>query len=186
MIYGHYAAKCVALISRLGIDDEALLDFVMGKVSGEPGRLQYIINSVLPLENSLTGGDGDYLNHVMGKSPFLRRSGGGTMTIEQKDAPGAFISVIRFEFFSDFIQDENPPLIAKIADALKAEWENVEVWDDPTSLAGKKSKEAAQKKSTEEGTKRRQSEEWRAKGLCTACGGQLGFLKKCKSCGAKN
>jgi hypothetical protein len=33
---------------------------------------------------------------------------------------------------------------------------------------------------------RRQSESWRSQGLCVHCGGQLGFFKKCKTCGEKN
>ena len=49
-----------------------------------------------------------------------------------------------------------------------------------------KTVEELQKEDEEEERKRKQSDAWRAQGLCSYCGGQLGMFKKCKSCGRKN
>lgn len=46
--------------------------------------------------------------------------------------------------------------------------------------------EEKKRRETAEKQRRKQSERWQSQGLCRNCGGQLGFFKKCKSCGVKN
>jgi hypothetical protein len=53
-------------------------------------------------------------------------------------------------------------------------------------LTGKSVEELKKEDQEAAENKRIQSEEWANKGLCRYCGGQLGFMRKCKSCGTKN
>jgi len=46
--------------------------------------------------------------------------------------------------------------------------------------------EEEQRRKEEEQRRIEQSKQWEKQGLCRYCGGTLGFLKKCKSCGKKN
>ena len=58
-----------------------------------------------------------------------------------------------------------------------------------SKLTGKTLEQLRQEDKIEEekaAAKAAQAAEWKMKGLCTNCGGQLGMFKKCKSCGTKN
>jgi hypothetical protein len=77
--------------------------------------------------------------------------------------------------------------IAKQAMVITYFWQDFHPKDiQLRSYKANKTVEKLKQEDEEAERKHKQSEAWRAQGLCRYCGGQLGMFKKCKSCGSKN
>jgi heme-degrading monooxygenase HmoA len=100
--------------------------------------------------------------------------------------------------YNQLIKDKNKAITENQYQNLFMQFKNMDGYKDSKKLAKEceneaiykrelqLKKEMQQKQESEEQSKRQQSKEWRLKGLCGYCGGQLGFGRKCKSCKHKN
>ena len=108
------------------------------------------------------------------------RLGGGYITIGlalgESAKPYFGVIPLRFAVFKTNVE---PHICSTVANAIKPIWPKLKIVDD-LEVAMKKAEE--EKRQREEAQRR----QWAAQGLCSSCGGQLGFMRKCKSCGQKN
>ena len=162
------ANECICMFA----EDEADF-FVLGlKLTLDvPG----VINSILPLVNDNYGWDDAHTMMALvgvGSRGILKFEKG----MNDKNGNQTDCFYIRFFAFktADVPFSGSSWLIKEVCDALVGCWANTKIVSDTA------------RNSATRVIKRRQSEEWRSQGLCSSCGGQLGFMKKCKSCGRKN